>query len=146
MVGSIATPSSDAEGMLVGPVAVANAGLKSYQELKESGVSWLGKVPAHWEVRRLKNWLIINELVLSEDTDPEYTFDYLDIGSVATGRLTEQPARIRFGAAPSRARRVVRSGDTIVSVAVYLESHRSGADSCIENAGRHHGRISQNRV
>ena len=56
-VGSIATPSSDAEGMLVGPVAVADAGLKSYQELKESGVSWLGKVPAHWEVRHLgKRW------------------------------------------------------------------------------------------
>ena len=53
MVGSIATLSSDAEGMLVGPVAVADAGLKSYQELKESGVLWLGKVPAHWEVRHL---------------------------------------------------------------------------------------------
>ena len=53
MVGRIATPSSDAEGMLVGPLAVADAGLKSYQELKESGVSWLGKVPAHWEVRHL---------------------------------------------------------------------------------------------
>ena len=53
MVGSIATPSIDAEGMLVGPVAVADAGLKSYQELKESGVLWLGKVPAHWEVRHL---------------------------------------------------------------------------------------------
>ena len=53
MIGSIGTPSIDAEGMLVGPVAVADAGLKSYQELKESGVSWLGKVPAHWEVRHL---------------------------------------------------------------------------------------------
>ena len=41
--------------MLVEPGAVANAGLKSYPELKESGVSWLGKVPAHWEVRRLRN-------------------------------------------------------------------------------------------
>ena len=55
MVGSIGTPSIDAEGMLVGPGAVANAGLKSYPELKDSGVSWLGKVPAHWEVRRLRN-------------------------------------------------------------------------------------------
>ena len=53
MVGRIAAPSSDAEGMLVGPVTVADAGLKSYQELNESGVSWLGKAPAHWEVRRL---------------------------------------------------------------------------------------------
>ena len=53
MIGSIGTTSIDAEGMLVGPVAVADAGLKSYQELKESGVSWLGKVPAHWKVRHL---------------------------------------------------------------------------------------------
>ena len=43
MVGSIVTPSSDAEGMLVGLVAVADAGLKSYQELKESGCCGLGR-------------------------------------------------------------------------------------------------------
>ena len=29
-------------------------GLKPYPELKDSGVEWLGDVPAHWEVRRLK--------------------------------------------------------------------------------------------
>ena len=30
-------------------------GLKPYLAYKESGVEWLGEVPAHWEVRRLKN-------------------------------------------------------------------------------------------
>ena len=30
------------------------AGLKSYPSMKGSGVEWLGDVPAHWEVRRLK--------------------------------------------------------------------------------------------
>lgn len=29
-------------------------GLKPYPAYKDSGVEWLGKVPAHWEVRRLK--------------------------------------------------------------------------------------------
>ena len=29
--------------------------LKPYPELKDSGVDWLGDVPAHWEVRRLRN-------------------------------------------------------------------------------------------
>ena len=63
------------------------------------------------------------EVVLSEDTDPEYTFDYLDIGAVETGRLTGKPERIRFGSSPSRARRVIRSGDTIVStVRTYLKA------------------------
>jgi type I restriction enzyme S subunit len=30
-------------------------GLKPYPGYKDSGVPWLGKVPAHWEVRRLKH-------------------------------------------------------------------------------------------
>ena len=29
-------------------------GLKRYEDMKDSGVEWLGDVPAHWEVRRLK--------------------------------------------------------------------------------------------
>ena len=97
--------------------------LRPYAAYKDSGVSWLGKVPAHWEVQRLKSWVDVNEFVLSEDTDPEYTFEYLDIASVATGRLTAKPERIRFGNSPSRARRVVRPGDTIVStVRTYLKA------------------------
>ena len=27
-------------------------GLKPYPAMKDSGVPWLGEVPAHWEVRR----------------------------------------------------------------------------------------------
>ena len=97
--------------------------LTPYPAYRESGDSWLGEVPAHWEVLRLKSWLGINERVLSEDTDPDYTFAYLDIGSVDTGRLTGRPGRIRFSDSPSRARRVVSSGDTIVStVRTYLKA------------------------
>ena len=97
--------------------------LKPYPAYKDSGVEWLGEVPAHWEVRKIKNWVTINERVLSEYTDPSYTFDYLDIGSVGTGQLTAKPERIRFEGSPSRARRVVRSGDTVVStVRTYLKA------------------------
>lgn len=97
--------------------------VQPYPAYKDSGIPMIREVPAHWEVRRLKNWLIVNELVLSEATDPEYMFDYVDIGSVETGRLVRRPERIRFGSSPSRARRVVRPGDTIVStVRTYLKA------------------------
>ena len=46
--------------------------LEQYPAYRESGDWWLGEVPAHWEVLRLKSWLGINERVLSEDTDPDY--------------------------------------------------------------------------
>ena len=74
-------------------------------------------------MRRLKNWLRINEIVLPDDTDPNYTFDYVDIGAVGTGFLTADLTRISFRSAPSRARRVLRTGDTIVStVRTYLKA------------------------
>ena len=33
------------------------AGLRSYSAYKDSGVSWLGEVPAHWDIRRTKTLL-----------------------------------------------------------------------------------------
>ena len=34
--------------------AVAGLRFKPYPAYKDSGVEWLGEIPAHWEVRRLK--------------------------------------------------------------------------------------------
>jgi type I restriction enzyme S subunit len=97
--------------------------LKPYPVMKDSGVQWLGQVPVHWEVKPLKRWVDINQSVLPETTDPDYEFRYLDIGAVGTGFLLEDPTLIRFGDAPSRARRILRKGDTIIStVRTYLKA------------------------
>ncbi len=98
-------------------------GLDPNVRLKPSGVEWLGDVPEHWEVRRLKNWVGINEAVLPETTQPDFEFPYLEIGAVGTGLLVSEPTTTKFGSAPSRARRIVRTGDTIVStVRTYLKA------------------------
>ena len=95
----------------------------SYPAYKPSGVPWLDDVPEHWEVRRLKSCVDINKAVLPEATEPDFEFPYLEIGAVGTGLLASQPTTIRFGNAPSRARRIVRTGDTIVStVRTYLKA------------------------
>jgi len=98
-------------------------GLRPYPVYRDSGADWLGKVLAHWEVRRLKDSLGVNLAVLPEDTEPDYEFHYIDIGSVGTGRLISDPKTLRFETAPSRARRVVQRGDTLVStVRTYLKA------------------------
>ena len=80
-------------------------------------------MPEHWEVRRLKHAVDINPETLSEATDPDYTFDYIDISSVGTGYLVNPPVRQRFANAPSRARRPMRTGDTAIStVRTYLKA------------------------
>lgn len=69
----------------------------------------------------LKHLARINERTLPEITPPDTQLKYLDIGSVGRGRLLEEPELVTFGEAPSRARRVVRPGDTIIStVRTYL--------------------------
>lgn len=98
-------------------------GLDSSVALKASGTEWLGEVPEHWEVKPLKRWVRLNARTLGQKTSPDFEFRYVDIGSVQTGRLVKEPERIRFEAAPSRARRVLRSGDTIIStVRTYLKA------------------------
>ena len=97
--------------------------LQSYPACKPSGVEWLGDVPAHWRVEALKRCCQINSETLSDDTDPDYQFDYLDISCAGTGLLVDSPEHMRFGDAPSRARRVMRRGDTALStVRTYLKA------------------------
>ncbi len=98
-------------------------GLNEDIPLKPSGVEWLRDVPEHWDVRWLKFWVDTNKRTLSEKTDPNFQFRYIEIGGVSEGALLNEPAAIRFGSAPSRARRIVRQGDTIVStVRTYLKA------------------------
>ena len=98
-------------------------GLDEDAPLRASGVEWLGDVPEHWEVRRLKYWVDINKRTLPETTNLDFEFRYIEIGGVSTRALSEEPALIRFRNAPSRARRIVRRGDTIVStVRTYLKA------------------------
>lgn len=98
-------------------------GLDPNVKLKPSGVEWIGDIPEHWEVAPLKHLAGINSRVLPESTDENYTFKYFDISSVGTGSLTAEPETLRFGQAPSRARRILKKGDTILStVRTYLKA------------------------
>lgn len=76
-----------------------------------------------WPVRRLKYLATLNDEALTEDTDPDYELRYIDIGNVDSLGRVHDIAPYRFEKAPSRARRLVRDGDVIIStVRTYLEA------------------------
>ena len=100
-----------------------NRGLDPKVRLKPSGIELLGDVPGHWEIKPLKRWAQMNACTLPEKTDLGYTFRYVDIGTVGTGRLVRNPEVMTLKGAPSRARRIVRNGDTLIStVRTYLRA------------------------
>lgn len=96
---------------------------KPYPKYKDSGVEWLGQVPEGWAVKKLLYISTCNDESLSESTDPDYFFDYIDISSVDLLHGVINKEKVVFAEAPSRARRIIRRGDCLVStVRTYLKS------------------------
>lgn len=102
---------------------VVTKGLDPNAKMKDSGVDWIGEIPEHWEVKRLKNVCRINLNALPETTSKNYEFQYVDIGSVTFEKGITITETYKFKSAPSRARRTVKSGDTVIStVRTYLKA------------------------
>ncbi|MDU6365633.1 MAG: restriction endonuclease subunit S [Rothia mucilaginosa] len=72
----------------------------------------------------------VNRCSLTETTDPDYRFFYCDVSSVERGNLTIPDATLKFADAPSRARRIAKSGDIVMStVRPYLKAVAQVPDS-----------------
>lgn len=98
-------------------------GLDPNVEMKNSGVEWIGQIPKHWEVKKLKYMVSYNTDTLPEKTDPDYRFNYIEIGDVDYIEGVNLKEKITFNGSPSRARRVVKPNDVIVStVRTYLRA------------------------
>lgn len=101
----------------------SNINQTKYSSYKETGIEWLKEIPQHWELKRLKDISSVNSEVIPENTSPDYLIQYLDIGNVDDIGGIGINQELYFKNAPSRARRRVRDGDTIVStVRTYLKA------------------------
>ena len=98
-------------------------GLNPHGEMKDSDIDWLGEIPKHWDVKRLKNVAHVNQSVINEKTDPEYEIKYIDIGNVTSNGQFLEIQEMTFSEAPSRARRKPKHNSIILStVRTYLRA------------------------
>ena len=106
-------------------------GLDPSAPMKDSGVPWLGRVPAGWGVALVKSVASCNDDVLPEDTTPDQIIEYVEISDVEADRGITRRSAMAFGDAPSRARRRVRPGDVLVStVRTYLRAIATVPEDC----------------
>ena len=95
----------------------------SYQQFSHPRWPGIDAAPVDWEVRRLKFAVTCNDEALSEATDPYYEMAYVDISSVDLVKGITTVETLSFEEAPSRARRIAKDGDTIIStVRTYLKA------------------------
>lgn len=105
------------------PAPQGEAAPQEYPEYRNTGHRWLSRVPSHWDEKPLKHVVAINTEKLGDSTDADIELEYVDIGNVTLTEGITSTERLRFEVAPSRARRIAREGDTIVStVRTYLKA------------------------
>ena len=98
-------------------------GLNPNVEMKASGLDWIGEIPKHWNVQKLKHLVTYNTEILPDNTDPDYKFHYVEIGDVNYLDGVTIKEKIKFYRSPLRARRVVKPSDIVVStVRTYLKA------------------------
>ena len=102
---------------------VVTKGLDPNAKMKDSGIPWIGQIPEDWKVGRLKNVCVERNEILSSTTDYDYEFRYIDISSVSFEQGILQYQNMLFKNSPSRARKIVRKNDVIISmVRTYLKA------------------------
>jgi type I restriction enzyme S subunit len=98
-------------------------GLNANAPMKDSGVEWLGEIPEHWKVKKLKHVVSCNDDTLNDKTDKDLEINYIEIGDVSLEKGIENYTKMKFSEAPSRARRIVKENDIILStVRTYLKA------------------------
>lgn len=102
---------------------VVTKGLDPNVPMKDSGAEWIGEIPKHWRLNRLKYIASYNDESLSEKGPDDLVIRYVEIGSVTLENGITNIEEMQFVNAPSRARRITKVGDVIVStVRTYLKA------------------------
>jgi type I restriction enzyme S subunit len=103
--------------------------IKNYQLYKDSGVEWLGDVPEHWEVRRIKNvYQCFGSGSTPESGEPKYyengTISWLNTTDLKNSNITETSKKITRLALREKSLRIYPIGT--LAIAMYGQGDTRG--------------------
>lgn len=75
----------------------------------------IGPIPHDWKVKKIKDIAKVNAYSLTNDTTKNYEFYYYDISSVNKGKISHPQKKIKYVNAPSRAKRIFKKNDVLMS-------------------------------
>ena len=90
---------------------------------RSTGLLWQPMAPSNWVLKPLCRVASVNDDVLPSRFPIDAEISYVDISSVTYGKGIESTETMVFADAPSRARRLAKKGDVVVStVRTYLKA------------------------
>lgn len=75
----------------------------------------IGLIPNDWEVKKIREVAKINATSLNNQIPDDYKFFYYDLSSVNRGEISHPIEKINYSDAPSRARRLFKKNDILMS-------------------------------
>ena len=72
-------------------------------------------LPSDWEVKHFEDVAEIDRECLNGSTSKDYEFEYISLSDVSCDDLKIETTKQIFATAPSRARRIVKKGDVLMS-------------------------------
>lgn len=73
------------------------------------------EIPSDWEMKHFEDVADIDKSSLNGNTPKDYEFDYISLSDVDSDDFKIETTRQIFASAPSRARRIVKQGDILMS-------------------------------
>lgn len=75
----------------------------------------IGVIPEEWELKKISEIAGVNNDSLNVNTPNDYKFYYYDLSSVDKGKIFHPSEKITFEKAPSRAKRLFKKNDVLMS-------------------------------
>lgn len=112
-------------------------GLDKTVPMKDSGIDWIGQIPQGWGVKPLKYLASYDDETLTQsEINSNQKINYVDIGTVEFTKGINGYQELSMSDAPSRARKIAKKGDTIIStVRTYLKAIAYVNDDYIVSTG-----------
>ena len=112
-------------------------GLDKTVPMKDSGIDWIGQVPEGCGVKPLKYLASYDDETLTQsEINSNQKINYVDIGAVEFTKGINGYQELLMSEAPSRARKIAKKGDTIIStVRTYLKAIAYLNDDYIVSTG-----------
>lgn len=84
-------------------------------EAKNTKPLYNTEIPNGWEIKSFEDVTYIDKESLNGKTPRDYEFDYISLSDISNDDFKIETTRQTFANAPSRARRIVRKGDVLMS-------------------------------
>ncbi|PKL80481.1 MAG: hypothetical protein CVV25_04025 [Ignavibacteriae bacterium HGW-Ignavibacteriae-4] len=75
----------------------------------------IGSIPNDWELSKMKEVVLVDSESINQDYNKEITFNYISLSDVQLGNIADNLKSYNLKNAPSRARRIVRKNDVLLS-------------------------------